>query len=109
MAARAAFLAALAPVAMVPRFLASRHLEHFTAFYFTALVAAAAAPRAPLMRVGAALGLFAGLLELARMIPAQHRIWGVLDWEADFGGILAALAPMTIALFRSRFKPRSRD
>jgi len=115
-AARAAFLAALgmvmfaslAPVNLVPRFLASRHLEHFAAFYFTTLLAAAAMPRISLLRLGAALGLFAGLLELARMIPSQHRIWGALDWEADFGGILAAAAPMIVAQFRSRFEPRPR-
>ena len=116
-AARAAFLgavgavlfASLAPVALVPRFLASRHLEHFAAFYVTAMVAAAALPRMSVMRLGAWLGLFAGLLELARMIPSQHRIWGVLDWEADFGGIMAALAPMTVAMFRARFEPRPRS
>ena len=115
--ARAAFLAtvtfllfaSLAPVALVPRLLASRHLEHFAAFYITTLVTAAAMPRVRPTRLGAALALFAGVLELARMIPAQHRIWGALDWEADFGGILAAVTPIIIAGFRTRFEPRPPD
>jgi len=112
--ARAAFLgailvvtlASLVPVYMVPQLLTSRHLEHFAAFYITALVTAAAWPRMTVVRLGSWLGLFAGLLELTRMAPSQHRIWGVLDWEADFGGILAALTPIVIAHFRLRFAPR---
>ncbi len=112
--ARTAFLAAiagvtfasLAPVSWVPQPLASRHLEHFAAFYFTALATAAALPRTGLRKLGLALALFAALLEVTRMAPSQHRIWGALDWEADFGGILAALAPMVIGLFRISFGRR---
>ena len=99
--------ASLAPVKMVPQLLASRHLEHFAAFYLTALAAAAALPRMRLLKLGAGLALFAAVLELARMAPSQHHIWGALDWEADFGGILAALAPAVIGLFRQSFAPRA--
>lgn len=102
----AVMFASLAPVNLVPQVLASRHLEHFAAFYVTTLLTAAAMPRAGVLRLGAILGLFAGVLELARMAPSQHRIWGVLDWEADFGGILAALVPIVVAMFRLRFEPR---
>lgn len=106
LAIAAVMFASLAPVKWVPQPLASRHLEHFAAFYVTTLIAAAALPRTGVIRLGAVLGVLAGLLEVARMAPSQHRIWGVLDWEADFGGILATLAPIVIAQFRSRFAPR---
>lgn len=112
--ARVAFLvavivvtfASLAPLSMVPQVLPSRHLEHFAAFYFTTLIAATAFPRLKILTLGGRLALFAALLELTRMAPSQHRIWGVLDWEADFGGIIAALAPVIVEKFRSRFDPR---
>jgi len=109
MAVAAVMFASLAPLGLVPRFLNSPHLEHFAAFYVTTLATAAAWPRVSVMRMGVLLGLFAGVLELARMIPAQHRIYGALDWEADFGGILAALAPIVVALFRLRFEPPKAD
>ena len=113
-AARLAFLlaiaavmfASLAPVGWVPRLLFSRHLEHFAAFYIAALLAAAAMPRAKPIRLGAGLALFAAALELVRMVPSQHRIWGIADWQADFGGILAALVPIMAEKFRSQFAPR---
>ncbi|HEY2662194.1 MAG TPA: hypothetical protein VGI79_20925 [Caulobacteraceae bacterium] len=102
----AVVFASTAPVGWVPRLLFSRHLEHFAAFYVAALMAAAAMPRAKLMRLGVALTLFAAALELMRMIPSQHRVWEIADWQADFGGILAALAPIIAEKFRASFDPR---
>ena len=113
-AARIAFLSAicavmfasLAPVGWVPRLLFSRHLEHFAAFYVATLAAVVGLPRTKLFRIATGLALFAAVLELGRMLPSQHRDWGIADWQADFGGILAAIAPMLAERFRNLFAPR---
>ncbi len=102
----AVIFAALAPPGWTPRILFSRHLEHFAAFYVATVMAAAALPRAKLMRLGAGMALFAALLELIRVLPSEHRIWAVSAAQADIGGILAALAPIVAERFRGLFDPR---
>jgi hypothetical protein len=110
-AARVAFLAliaavsfaSLAPTTWIPRLLYSYHLEHFAAFYLTALSMAAARYRAGLNRVLLDLVILASLLEGVRAFTPAHQLTAAEDWIADLGGGLAALTPIMVGGFRKSF------
>ena len=84
------------------RVLYSNNLEHFAAFYVVALTAAAAFPRRRLRWLSLALALTAAGLELCGVFERPLLLM-VEQWCADFGGVMAAFAPMMIEQFRRLF------
>ena len=69
----------------------SDKLQHVAAFAVLSALAAAAWPRAPLVRTGLLLAAFGVLIELLQLIPALHRDGSALDWLADNAAIAAVL------------------
>jgi len=99
--------ASFAPASALPRLFYSYHLEHFAAFYLVALAASAAFVRSDSLHIGMALWLLALAIEVCRLIqPEHHRDASIQDWFADAAGVAAALVPITLGRFRTRFAPR---
>jgi len=98
--------ASFAPPSALPHLLYSYHLEHFAAFYLVALTASAAFVRSDSLRIGIALWLLALAIEICRLIQPEHRYSSVQDWFADAAGVAAALVPIALGRFRTRFAPR---
>ena len=90
---------------VLPRFLASLHLEHFAAFYVIALATAAACPRTQLRKIAFGLMGFAVMLELMRIFVGARPMSSLVDLFADIGGIWCALIPILIGRFRQMFAP----
>jgi hypothetical protein len=102
LAAAALIYATIMPGSAVPKLFYSNNLEHFAAFYVGALTAAAAFPRRKLRWLTLAFGLFAVTLEGSRLIGGLNpRVFEM--WSADFGGVMAAYAPMGVERFRRLF------
>lgn len=97
--------ASFAPVRLLPHVLYSYHLEHFAAFYVMSLTAAAAFVRRKALKLGLYLCAFALGIEFLRLLLPAHRLSSLEDWFADGGGVMAALVPIAIGKFRSRFRP----
>lgn len=98
--------ATVMPGSVVPQLLYSNNLEHFAAFYVGALTAAAAFPRQRLRWLTLGFGLFALALEGSRLLGGvTPRVYEL--WCADFGGVMAAYAPMAIERFRRLFPRRT--
>ena len=76
-----------APHWVVPRIVYSYHVEHFAAFFLLATLASAASPKRPLGELCVVLALFAGLTEIARLLPSTHRLYNLenlaCDWPAS--------------------------
>jgi hypothetical protein len=94
------------PPRVLPRFLASLHLEHFAAFYLLALATAAACPRTQLRKILLWLMGFATMLELMRIFVGARPITSLDNLFADIGGMWSALIPIVIGRFRLMFAPR---
>ncbi len=111
-AVRLAFLAAIAaivgaiflPPPVVPDFVQSPYLQHFAAFYVAALLALAALPRAPVVRLFIGFMLFAALLEGSRILVGGRPAVLQDNWVADVGGVAAAMVPAVVERFRSRLR-----
>ena len=102
LSAAALLYATAMPGSAVPKLFYSNNLEHFAAFYVGSLTAAAAFPRRKLRWLTLAFGLFAMALEGSRLMGGLNA--RVLEmWCADFGGVIAAYAPMVIERFRRLF------
>jgi hypothetical protein len=99
-------LAVIAPGWLVPRMLRSHYLEHFAAFYVAALAGAAAMPRMQIRRLGTGYLLFALAMSALQLIQGASLKLAINNWVADAGGTAAALAPIVVQRFRSRFPPR---
>jgi hypothetical protein len=94
--------ATVMPGSAVPKLFYSNNLEHFAAFYVGALTAAAAFPRRRLRWLTLGFGLFAAVLEGSRLAGGLNpRVFEM--WCADFGGVMAAYAPMAVERFRRLF------
>lgn len=74
--------------------------NHFAAFYTLGVLGAAAFPRVSLLVLGACLSGFGAAIELVQAIPFVHRDCDVWDWVTDTVGVLAALCPLLLALWR---------
>ncbi len=98
--------ASFAPPSALPRLFYSYHVEHFAVFYVVALAASAAFVRSDSLRIGIALWLLAFAIEVCRLIQPEHRHSSVQDWFADAAGVVAALVPIALGRFRTRFAPR---
>ena len=92
--------ASLAPVGIVPHVFYSFHVEHFAAFYFLAVVAAAGLPRQTLTTLSLGLIAFAVVLEIIRMLTPTHRLTSAEDLVCDIAGVIAGYAPIMIGRFR---------
>jgi len=97
--------AVLAPTQDVPQLLRSNYLEHFAAFYVATLAGLAAMPRTSIVRIGAGLALFALGLEVAHLFWIADLAGARRNWEANTGGVVAAIAPILVERFRRRFWP----
>ena len=73
-------------------------VQHIAAFGTLALLAAAAYPRTPLLRIAERLSFLGALIEVVQSIPALHRDCDILDWLADTAAIIVVLA--LVALWR---------
>jgi len=93
--------ASIAPPNMVPRVLNNYHLEHFAAFYIVTLLAAAALPSVPFMRISIILCLLSGVFAAFRLLALVNRSFYVEDLACDLGGILAAAAPIIAGRLRA--------
>jgi hypothetical protein len=96
---------AFAPGGKVPHLFPWDKAEHFAAFYVLAVLAAAAAPRVSLWRLGLLLSMLGGAIELVQAIPMLGRDCDVFDWAADTAAVLCAYVPAMLPLWRSRFWP----
>lgn len=81
----------------------SDKIQHIIAFAVLAGLAAAAYPRAPLLKIGVLLSLFGALIELVQSIPVLHRDAEFADWIADTAA--ASLVLALAALVRRRGSP----
>jgi hypothetical protein len=91
--------ASLAPPRDVPRFFNDHHVEHLAVFYGLALLTFAGLPRAKPLWIAFALGgVGAAFGAIRLMLPYKGFDPEDLLW--DFGGILAASAPLAVARFR---------
>jgi VanZ family protein len=72
--------------------------QHMLAFATLAVLASAAYPRAGWSRIAERLSFLGALIEVLQSIPALHRDCDIMDWVADTGAILVALA--LVALIR---------
>ena len=106
-AVTAILIAVFLPEDMVPQFVRSHYLQHFAAFYVVTLFALTAAPRSRLRAVGMAMVAFATGLELAHLLAGARFKPLVDNWEADIGGVIAALGPALAERFRARFRQPS--
>lgn len=77
-------------------------VQHILAFLVLAGLAAAAYPRAGLIRIGIGLSLFGALIELVQAIPALHRDSDPLDWLADTIAATFVLAAVHFLRGRAR-------
>jgi hypothetical protein len=102
-------MASLGPTSWLPHLFYSNNLEHFAAFYFVALAFYAARYRTPLLKVLRDVALLASVLEAAKWVLPGPRPANFQHWIADLGGILAAVAPLQIQAFRSRFDRNPAD
>ena len=84
-------------------FARSHYIEHFAAFYVTALFGMAAMPRVRLRRIGTGYLLFAAGLEAFHLVQGAHLSALIRNWVADVGGLAAACAPVVVERFRRRF------
>jgi Na+/H+-dicarboxylate symporter len=75
-------------------------VQHILAFAVLAGLAAAAYPRASLMKILLLLSAFGALIEFAQMIPALHRDGDWVDWAADV--MAAGTILLLVALTRKR-------
>lgn len=78
----------------------SDKIQHILAFTVLAGLAAAAYPRARLVRIGLWLSAFGALIEVVQTIPALNRDGDYVDWIADT--LAAAFVLGLAALFRRR-------
>ena len=67
-------------------------VQHVAAFLTLSILAAAAFPRARLLRIGERLSFLGALIEVVQNIPVLHRDCDILDWLADTLAIALALA-----------------
>jgi hypothetical protein len=102
-AAAAIVVAIYLPAELVPDFVRSPRLQHFAAFYVATLLGLAAMPRARLRNVLTGFGLFATVLQAARLFTGSQPEALMDNWVADLGGIWAAAAPVVVERFRRRF------
>lgn len=75
----------------------SDKFQHITAFVTLALLAAAAYPHTPLLRIGERLSFLGALVELVQSIPVLHRDCDIMDWLADTAAIVAVLLIVRLA------------
>ena len=78
-------------------------LWHFLAFYVLALNAACAAPGVRLILLAAGLIGLGGLIEALQLLPQIGRSGSLFDVMADVAGIAAALGPVLVLQWRSRW------
>ncbi|MDP9414956.1 MAG: hypothetical protein M3Q08_12925 [Pseudomonadota bacterium] len=97
-----AFAFVMAVLPMPPRLPGnpSDKIQHILAFSVLAALAAAAYPRASLIRMGLWLSAFGALIEIVQTIPALNRDGDYVDWIADTAA--AAVFLGLAALFRRR-------
>lgn len=70
--------------------------QHMLAFACLAVLASMGYPRATPLRIAERLSFLGALIEVLQSIPALHRDCQIMDWVADTGAILAALAVVTL-------------
>lgn len=78
----------------------SDKIQHILAFTTLAALAAAAFPRASLLKIGILLAAYGALIEFVQMVPMLHRDGNVVDWLADVAA--ASLVLALVALLRRR-------
>lgn len=65
--------------------------QHMLAFGTLSVLAAAAWPRAELLRTAERLSFLGALIEVLQSIPALHRDCDIMDWVADTAVIIGVL------------------
>jgi VanZ family protein len=70
--------------------------QHMLAFACLTVLASAGYPSAPALRIAERLSFVGALIEVAQSIPILQRDCQIMDWVADTGAILVALAVVTI-------------
>ena len=85
-----------------PRLLvtASDKLNHMLAFGTLTILACAAFPRMPLIRIGEHLSFLGALIEVVQALPILKRDCDIMDWVADTTMIVGVL--FVVAAARSR-------
>jgi hypothetical protein len=97
-------IAIFLPPELVPRYLYSHNLEHFSAFYVALITGLAAMPRTQLRRILIGYVVFATILEGFLLIAGAEPAHLRNNWVADMGGLAAACAPVVVERFRRRFR-----
>jgi hypothetical protein len=88
---------------IVPDFFDDLRLEHFIAFYVIAFLAAAGLPGLTLRWLLLGLLALAGGVEAVRAALGHGWTRAGLDFACNLAGVLAALAPITLARHRDAF------
>lgn len=70
----------------------SDKIQHVLAFLVLTALALAAYPVVSRLRLAVALSAFGALIEVLQMIPMLNREAQLIDWLADTGAVLGALA-----------------
>lgn len=79
----------------------SDKIQHIAAFATLSALAAAAWPRASLLRMALLLCAFGAAIELFQLIPPLHRDGNFMDWIADCAAVAIVLA-LAAAIRRGR-------
>ncbi|WP_258043085.1 hypothetical protein [Sphingomonas sp. NBWT7] len=74
--------------------------QHMLAFGTLTVLAVAAYPATPLLRIGERLSFLGAMIEVVQSIPALHRDCDIMDWIADTAIIAGVL--VVVALSRRR-------
>jgi hypothetical protein len=82
--------------------------NHLLAFGVLAILGAVAAPRLPLLTLGALLAGLGGLIELMQALPLVHRDADLRDVAIDAAAVLAVLVPVALVRRRTRAEARPR-
>ena len=71
--------------------------QHMAAFGALTVLACAAWPHAPLVRIAERLSFLGAMIELVQSIPALHRDCDIMDWVADTAIIVGVVLVVAAA------------
>jgi VanZ family protein len=102
------FVSAVMPPHQAPKLFPWDKAEHFAAFYTLTVLASVAFPRRNLILIAVLLSAFGGVIELVQALPIVGRDCDVRDWIADMLAVIAALAPIVAAHWRTLIRNSAR-
>jgi VanZ family protein len=98
----AAFVVAISPLAIESGVDNGDKVAHVLAFYGLTILAAVSFPKSNIVIIAIGMSAFGALIEIVQGLSFIGRDRDVLDWIADTAAVIAALAPLYVAPWRTR-------